>query len=203
MLRPGRKVREPRGERRTRRPSALPVLEILVEGLAVGAMAGLVGAGGGFLVVPALVLLGRLPMATAIGTSLLVIALQSFAGLAGYVGHTAIDLHAGLSVSAAAVAGSLGAAQLASRLSAQTLRHGFGWFVIAMAFFVLAREAPPLLGLSAHLGLAAIASLTGTTVVAVLRRLIGGRRSRHRPQGASSAAPPVGPLHPSPERELS
>jgi uncharacterized membrane protein YfcA len=181
LLRPERKLRAPGLDRRARPPSLLPVPKILVQGLAVGAVAGLVGAGGGFLVVPALVLLGRLPMATAIGTSLLVISLQSFAGFAGYLGHTAIDLRAGLSVSAAAVAGSFGAALLVSRLSAQTLRHGFGWFVIAMAFFILAREAPPLLGLAPHLGIAALVSLVGTAVVAVLRVLSGARRARRYP----------------------
>jgi uncharacterized membrane protein YfcA len=160
------------------RETPLPISKVLVEGLVVGAVTGFVGAGGGFLVVPALVLLGRLPMATAIGTSLLVIALNSFAGFTGYAGHTAIDWPLALGVSAFAVVGSFGGARLAARLSAQTLRLAFGWFVVAMAFFILARESAPLLGLGQSLVGAAATALVGTVLVIVLRRLIAGGRLR-------------------------
>ena len=69
----------------------LPVGRVLLDGAVVGLVTGLVGAGGGFLVVPALALLGGLPMGVAVGTSLLVIAMKSFAGLAGYLATVSID----------------------------------------------------------------------------------------------------------------
>lgn len=204
MLRPERKARAV-SEAGARRTVRLPVWKIVLEGLVVGAVTGLVGAGGGFLVVPALVLLGRLPMATAIGTSLLVIALKSFAGFAGYAGHTSIDWPLAVGVSAFAVVGSVGGAWLATRLSARALRQGFGWFVVAMAFFILARELPPLFGLPPHLGIAAAVSLAGTSLVAAVRRLFSGRRARRHPQAPDTPAPgaPSVPLHSKLERKWS
>ncbi|WP_236833641.1 sulfite exporter TauE/SafE family protein, partial [Blastococcus sp. MG754427] len=71
--------------------SELPVGRVLLDGVVVGLVTGLVGAGGGFLVVPALALLGGLPMGVAVGTSLLVIAMKSFAGLSGYLATVSID----------------------------------------------------------------------------------------------------------------
>jgi uncharacterized protein len=190
MLRRERRPRDEGPVAGRRRETPLPISKILVEGLVVGAVTGFVGAGGGFLVVPALVLLGRLPMATAIGTSLLVIALKSLAGFAGYVGHTAIDWPLALGVSTFSVIGSYGGAHLAARLSAQTLRQAFGWFVVAMAFFILAREGPPLAGLEASLGAAAATSVAGTALVVLVWRLIARRRSRRggSPPGTKRAA---------------
>jgi uncharacterized membrane protein YfcA len=117
---------------------------IVLEGLGVGLVTGLVGAGGGFLVVPALALLGGLPMAAAVGTSLLVIALKSGAGFLGYATHVSVDAGLALAVTAAAVAGSFGGARLAAVLHPDRLRRGFALFVLVMAAFVVAREAPPL-----------------------------------------------------------
>lgn len=118
----------------------LPVLKVVVEGLVVGLVTGLVGAGGGFLVVPALVLLGGLPMSVAVGTSLLVIALKSFAGLVGYLTSVQLDWPLVLAVTAAAVAGSFVGARLAGIVPEQVLRRGFGVFVLVMALFVLVQE---------------------------------------------------------------
>ena len=118
----------------------LPVLKVVVEGVVVGVVTGLVGAGGGFLVVPALVLLGGLSMQTAVGTSLLVIAMKSFAGLAGHLQHVDIDWPITLAVTAAAVAGSFAGAPLAARIPPNTLRRGFGVFIIVMAAVVLGME---------------------------------------------------------------
>jgi uncharacterized membrane protein YfcA len=206
MLRPERNSRQATSKASVRRATRLPLLKVVLEGLVVGAVTGLVGAGGGFLVVPALVLLGRLPMATAIGTSLLVIALKSFAGFAGYAGHTSIDWQLALGVSAFAVAGSVGGSWLATRLSARTLRQGFGWFVVAMAFFILARELPPLIGWASPLGIAALASLAGTALVAGLRWLAARRRSRREPphpHSTASSRAPAPPLHSELERKWS
>jgi len=125
-----------------------PLWKILIEGLVVGAVTGLVGAGGGFLVVPALVILGGLPMREAVGTSLLVIAMKSFAGFAGYISAVPIDWTIALVVTAAAIVGSFGGAALAGRVPQQALRKGFAWFVVAAAVFILVQEVPKVLGVT-------------------------------------------------------
>lgn len=125
----------------TPRETDIPILLVVVEGLAVGGLTGLVGAGGGFMVVPALVLLGGMEMHKAVGTSLVVIALKSFAAFAGYVAHVHIDYELAGGVTAAAVAGTLVGAHFAAQVPAQTLRKGFAWFVLLMAGFVLYRES--------------------------------------------------------------
>ncbi len=118
----------------------LPVGKVLAEGAVVGVVTGIVGAGGGFLVVPALVLFGGLPMEIAVGTSLVVIAMKSFAGLAGHLGHVDVDWPITLAVTAAAVVGSFAGGRLAGRIPGDTLRRGFGGFVLAMAAFVLGKQ---------------------------------------------------------------
>lgn len=119
----------------------LPIGHVLVEGVVVGLVTGLVGAGGGFLVVPALVLLGRLPMPTAVGTSLVVISMKSFAGLAGYLATVEIDWTLAAAVTAAAVLGSGLGGRWAGRIPQETLRKAFGWFVVAAGTFVLSQQA--------------------------------------------------------------
>ncbi|HEY9524195.1 MAG TPA: sulfite exporter TauE/SafE family protein, partial [Thermopolyspora sp.] len=123
----------------------LPITHVIVEGVVVGVATGLVGAGGGFLIVPALVLLGGMPMSVAVGTSLIVIAMKSFAGLAGYMQSVPIDWTITLSVTAAAVVGGIAGGWLAGRIDAIHLRKAFGWFVLVMGAFVLSRQAPPAL----------------------------------------------------------
>jgi len=118
----------------------LPVL--LALGIGVGLVTGLVGAGGGFVIVPVLVLLAGLPMTAAVGTSLLVITLQAAAGLAGHLQHTTIDWTLAVAVTGLAVVGALAGARLATRIPAQLLRTGFGWFLVAMAALVLLEQAP-------------------------------------------------------------
>jgi hypothetical protein len=123
----------------------LPVAKVLRDGFAVGLLTGTVGAGGGFLVVPALALLGGLPMAAAVGTSVLVIAMNSFAGLVGYLGHVAIPWGLAASITGAAVAGSFAGSALAGRVPQEGLRKGFGVFVLVMAVFILVKQWPTLL----------------------------------------------------------
>lgn len=135
MLRTSRRAADPKPRRRD-----LPLKRVAVEGLAVGAVTGLVGSGGGFLVVPVLALLGGLPMGVAVGTSLLVIAMNSFAGLAGHLADVRIDWGLALSVTAAAVAGSVGGARFAGRIPQDALRRAFGWFVVVMGGLVLAQQ---------------------------------------------------------------
>ena len=132
-----------RGELNAEQGKPLPVLLVVAEGLAVGAATGLVGAGGGFLVVPALVLLGGMEMHKAVGTSLMVIALKSFAAFAGHASHVSIDGELALTVTTAAVLGSGVGAAFASRVPAQQLRQVFAGFVLLMAGYVLWREAGP------------------------------------------------------------
>ncbi|WP_299169865.1 sulfite exporter TauE/SafE family protein [uncultured Arthrobacter sp.] len=120
----------------------LPIVKVIVEGLVVGLVTGLVGAGGGFLVVPALALLGGLSMPIAVGTSLVVIAMKSFAGLAGYLTTVTLDWGLVGAVTAAAVLGSLIGSRLAGRIPEAALRKGFGIFVLVMGVFVLIQELP-------------------------------------------------------------
>ncbi|MEV6682566.1 sulfite exporter TauE/SafE family protein [Streptomyces erythrochromogenes] len=120
----------------------LPVKHVVVEGLFVGAVTGLVGSGGGFLVVPALALLGGLPMGVAVGTSLLVIAMKSFSGLAGHLAGVRIDWDLTLMVTVGAVVGSLIGSRFAGRIPQEALRKAFGWCVVVMGVFVLGRQIP-------------------------------------------------------------
>ena len=132
----GRKVDE------SKRHADLPVFRVLLDGLVVGLVTGLVGAGGGFLVVPALALLGGLPMSVAVGTSLLVIAMKSLGGLAGYLSSVQLDWPLVIAVTVAAVVGSVIGGRVAGRIPEDALRKGFGWFVLVMGGFVLVQEAP-------------------------------------------------------------
>ncbi|GEO97455.1 sulfite exporter TauE/SafE family protein [Kocuria turfanensis] len=126
----------------------LPILKVIAEGLVVGLVTGLVGAGGGFLVVPALALLGGLSMPVAVGTSLVVIAMKSFAGLAGYLTTVTLDWALVGAVTVAAIAGSIAGARLAGRIPEAALRKGFGVFVLVMGVFVLTQELPGAAGLA-------------------------------------------------------
>ncbi|MFI6706004.1 sulfite exporter TauE/SafE family protein [Nonomuraea sp. NPDC050478] len=119
------------------------VVRALIDGVVVGLVTGLVGAGGGFLVVPALALLGGLPMAAAVGTSLIVIAMKSFAGLAGYLTSVSIAWDLAIGVTAAAILGSVLGGWLAGRIPEARLRSVFGWFVLVMGAFVLLEQAAP------------------------------------------------------------
>lgn len=117
-----------------------PLWQVVAEGIVVGIVTGLVGAGGGFLVVPALALLGGLPMPKAVGTSLLVIALKSFAGYFGHAAHVTIDFQLAATVSTAAVIGSFLGSALSTWVPPDALRRGFAGFVLVMACFVLYQQ---------------------------------------------------------------
>ncbi|WP_431931509.1 sulfite exporter TauE/SafE family protein [Micromonospora sp. RP3T] len=156
-------------------PRELPTLRVILDGVVVGLVTGLVGAGGGFLVVPALALLGGLPMPVAVGTSLVVIAMKSFAGLAGYLSSVRIDWTLAAAVTVAAIVGSLLGGRLAGRIPEHVLRLSFGWFVVAMGGFVLTRQLPPLAGLGLVILVAA-----GTVTVAVWGRRRRGHSGQQR-----------------------
>jgi hypothetical protein len=147
----------------------LPVGRVLLDGVVVGLVTGLVGAGGGFLVVPALALLGGLPMGVAVATSLLVIAMKSAAGLTGYLATVSIDGALVGAITVAAVVGSLLGARFVDRIPADALRRIFGWFVLAMGAFVLVQQAPDQLRLPAVLAVAGIGTAMGTCSALVPR----------------------------------
>jgi uncharacterized protein len=110
---------------------------IVVEGLAVGVLTGLVGVGGGFLIVPALVVLGKVPMKEAVGTSLVVIAMKSAAGFAGYFGQVEIRWSYLAMFTAVAIAGSLGGTYLVRYVPQGVLKKAFAVFLIVMGIFIL------------------------------------------------------------------
>ncbi len=175
MLR-GRKNIEVTGE-----AHRMPAPKIVAEGLAVGLVTGLVGAGGGFLVVPALALLGGLPMPVAVGTSLIVIAMKSFAGLGGYLSSVQIDWAVAGAVTAAAVVGALLGARLTAKVDPDALRKSFGWFVLTMSSVILAQEIHPGVGIAAAALTAVAAAMTFACTRFAhcpLRRLIAASGSR-------------------------
>ena len=114
--------------------------KLALQGAIVGSFTGLVGAGGGFLIVPALALWGGLPMPAAVGTSLLIIVANSLAGFAGYSAHVSIDWPLVASVSGVAVVGSFGGSLLAQHVDPAKLRRAFAGFVLAMGALILVRE---------------------------------------------------------------
>jgi len=121
---------------------------IALEGLGVGLLTGFVGIGGGFLVIPALVLLGGTPMKEAIGTSLVILALKAITGFAGYLGHVPIQWGLLLGFTGAATIGILLGAYLNRFIPAKHLEKGFSYFVLAVAAFIIMKEFTPLLGVT-------------------------------------------------------
>lgn len=115
-------------------------LWLMTEGLGVGVLTGLVGVGGGFAIVPALVLLGNVPMKQAIGTSLLIIVFNSVAGFLGYLGHVALNWNLMLSFIIAASIGTIFGAYLAEFVPASKLQKSFGYFLLAVAALVLVQN---------------------------------------------------------------
>lgn len=125
--------------------------QIILEGLVVGVLTGLVGVGGGFLIVPALVLLGGLPMHLAIGTSLAIIALKSISGFFKYVDvlqAEGLAMHWDLILLFAAIGilGSFLGKVIGERISQQHLRKGFAVFLVVMGVFILWQNAGTMLG---------------------------------------------------------
>ena len=124
---------------------------ILLEGAVVGVLTGLVGAGGGFLIIPALVMLSKLPMKQAVGTSLLIIAAKSLIGFTGDVIENADQMDWTLLsvVTALAIIGIFIGNQLSKKIDGAALKKGFGWFVLVMGIYIIIKElAFP--GASAH-----------------------------------------------------
>ncbi|HUW50217.1 MAG TPA: sulfite exporter TauE/SafE family protein [Sulfuricella sp.] len=114
--------------------------QIALLGIGVGALTGLVGVGGGFLIVPALVLISGIPMKTAIGTSLAIVAANSSTGFAGYMGVVPVDWMMMTSFTAVTIAGSFVGTRLAHRFSPESLKRSFGVFLIFVATYILLKS---------------------------------------------------------------
>lgn len=135
MIRKGKKQLQEQGPQHFNYPL------ILIEGTVVGILTGLVGAGGGFLIIPALVVLSKLPMKQAVGTSLVIIAAKSLIGFLGEDGGQAIDYVFLLIVTAFAILGIYMGMMLSKRIDGAKLKPAFGWFVLIMGIYIILKEA--------------------------------------------------------------
>jgi len=113
---------------------------ILLEGALVGVVTGMVGAGGGFLIIPALVILSKLPMKEAVGTSLVIIAAKSLIGFFGEGGENSIDWSFLFSISTFAIVGIFIGSALSKKIDGAKLKPAFGWFVLIMGIYIIAKE---------------------------------------------------------------
>lgn len=129
------------GDTHKRQPTAFNYPLILGEGLVVGVITGIVGAGGGFLIIPALVLLAKLPMKQAVGTSLIIISAKSLIGFTGDLKDgEVIDWNFLLLFSAIAIGGIIAGSLLSKRIPNEKLKPAFGWFVLVMGVYIIGRE---------------------------------------------------------------
>ncbi|MBD1425822.1 sulfite exporter TauE/SafE family protein [Sphingobacterium arenae] len=115
-------------------------LLILLEGTIVGILTGLVGAGGGFLIIPALVILSKLPMKEAVGTSLIIIAAKSLFGFFGERSESLINWTFLLVVSVFAIVGVFIGMLLSKKIDGNKLKPTFGWFVLVLGIYILLKE---------------------------------------------------------------
>jgi len=113
---------------------------IIIEGLVVGALTGLVGAGGGFIIIPALVMLSKLPMKKAVGTSLLIIAAKSLIGFLGDLSNIEVDWSLLIVFTVLSVVGIFVGNKLSHKIDGGKLKKGFGWFVLVMGTYIFIRE---------------------------------------------------------------
>jgi len=134
-------IRKPKKKEEEKSDTHYNYLIILAEGLLVGGITGLVGAGGGFLIIPALVLMAGLPMKKAVGTSLLIIAMKSLIGFTGDLsGALIIDYKFMLIFSAFAIVGIFAGSYLTKFIPNEKLKPVFGYFVLVMGFYILGKE---------------------------------------------------------------
>jgi len=119
---------------------SLDNFSLLIQGLCIGILTGMVGAGGGFLIVPALVLLAKLPMKNAVATSLLIIAINSLIGFSGDVTNYEIDWKFLLPFTTISIVGIFIGIWLNKFISGQKLKNSFGWFVLVMGIFIIYKE---------------------------------------------------------------
>lgn len=113
---------------------------IALEGSVVGVITGIVGAGGGFLIIPALVLFAKLPMKMAVGTSLLIIAAKSLIGFLGDISTQTIDWNMLLLFTGLSIVGIFIGSALSKKINESVLKKGFGWFVLVMGIYIISKE---------------------------------------------------------------
>lgn len=114
--------------------------KLLYSGIGIGLLTGLLGAGGGFLIIPSLIFLFRLSVKQAIGTSLLIIAINNLLGFTGDIFHTTVNWSLLLPVTAVAVAGIFIGSKLGEKIQGEKLKKGFGWFVLVMGIYIIIKE---------------------------------------------------------------
>ncbi|WP_435131778.1 sulfite exporter TauE/SafE family protein [Formosa sp. A9] len=134
MLKPKKDIDEEHHKRK------LSNLLIFNQAIVIGFFTGLVGAGGGFIIIPALIILGNLSMKKAVGTSLFIIAVNSLIGFAGDIGHTQIDWIFLSIFTMLSVVGILIGSYLSNNIEGEKLKKGFGWFVLVMGVYILIKE---------------------------------------------------------------
>ena len=115
-------------------------LIIIIEGFVVGILTGLVGAGGGFLIIPALVLFANLPMKRAVATSLMIISIKSLIGFLGDIGNIEIDWEFLLMFSILSIIGIIIGIYLSNFIDGKKIKKAFGWFVLVMAIYIIIKE---------------------------------------------------------------
>ncbi|MDE5432511.1 sulfite exporter TauE/SafE family protein [Elizabethkingia meningoseptica] len=115
-------------------------LMVVLQGILIGTLTGLIGAGGGFLIIPALVGMLGMPMKSAIGTSLAIIAINSLSGFLFSLSHTSIHWLFLLGVTFMAVVGIFIGSYISRRIDGKKLKPAFGWFILIMGFYILAKE---------------------------------------------------------------
>jgi uncharacterized membrane protein YfcA len=133
-------IRKPTYRVKESQPSSFNYQMILLEGAFIGFLTGLVGVGGGFMIIPALVLFAGLSMKEAVGTSLIIIAANSFIGFTGSIGSMVVNWPLLVGITCIAIAGIFVGNYLSKRIDASKLKTGFGWFVLIMGVYVLLKE---------------------------------------------------------------
>jgi uncharacterized membrane protein YfcA len=118
----------------------LNYLAIFSQGLFIGFVAGFVGAGGGFLIIPALLFMTKTPMKIAIGTSLFIIAIQSLLGFIGDIGTQNLDWKLISAFTICSIIGVFIGGFLSKKISGEKLKKGFGWFVLCMGIYIIVKE---------------------------------------------------------------
>ncbi|MEJ7779260.1 MAG: sulfite exporter TauE/SafE family protein [Daejeonella sp.] len=121
-------------------PECIKFFKLLGYGITIGLVTGLLGAGGGFLLIPVLIFLIKLPTKKAIGTSLMIIALNSLIGFTGDLGHILIDWTFLLKITMIAVAGIIIGGFISKKVAGDQLKKGFGWFVLVMGIYIILKE---------------------------------------------------------------
>lgn len=116
------------------------LIQLGVLGIAIGLVTGLLGAGGGFLIIPTLVVLAKVPIKRAIGTSLLIIAINSLVGFTGDIGQVYIEWKFLWVFLCITIAGVIIGSLIGRRIPGDKLRGGFGWFLLTMGIYILSRE---------------------------------------------------------------